>query len=113
MAYVIVRIIQGPEARWPNVSPAAEALGSHRDGCHRAPEVRHLSLVANRIRAMHECRASGALGYLDISAHPGLPPLGSRLAIGPPGLALLFIDPISNPKKLFADPISDPKNPAC
>jgi len=37
------------------------------------------------IRTVNECRASGA-PESGGPPYPGLPPLGSRLAIGPPGL---------------------------
>jgi hypothetical protein len=60
--------------------------------------VRHLTGL-NDIRAALECRASGALDDESV-LYPGLPPLGSRLATGPPGLALLFIDPILNSHRL-------------
>jgi hypothetical protein len=72
----------------PNVSPAAEALGKGKRRSEHRRCGTELSLDS-RMRTftiMHECRASGAQDLACLVAIPGLPPLGSRLAIGPPGL---------------------------
>src|SRR5947209_8902191 len=51
---------------------------------HRRCGTRDRLITFKGAKIMHECRASGALDSF-ASVDPGLPPLGSRLAPGPPG----------------------------
>jgi len=79
--------IRGPEARMPNVSPAAEALGKGKRRSEHRRCGTELSLDS-RMRTftiMHECRASGAPGSCVFGRNPRASAAGLTFSHRPSG----------------------------